>query len=70
MTCFIGREGEYQIFNSRFICQSKYNLEGESLRRRVVHLTVETIEDIIDRNSIRKKLNEIEWREIEESVVD
>lgn len=69
MTTFIGQEGEYQIHNSRFICQAKVNLEGESLPNRVVHLTTESIENLEDRRSVKLILSEIEWDDIAYSMM-
>lgn len=69
MTTFIGQEGEYQIHNSRFICQAKLNLEGESLPNRIVHLTIESIENLEDRRNVKNKLSEIEWSDIAYSMM-
>ena len=70
MTTFIGQEGEYQIYNPRFIAQTKLNLEGESVSHRIIHLTCESIENNLDREKINRKLKDIEWSEIEYSIVD
>ncbi|MDZ7767394.1 MAG: hypothetical protein U5K00_23760 [Melioribacteraceae bacterium] len=70
MTLFIGREGEYQIHNPQFISQSKLNLEGEPISKRIVHLTAESIENQEDKEIVKRKLYEIGWREIEEALVE
>lgn len=70
MTYFIGREGEYQIYHPQFICQSKLNLEGESIPKRIVHLTAESIENLEDREIIKRKIYEIKWGEIEDALLE
>jgi len=69
MTTFIGRAGQYQIHNSSLIYQTKLNLEGEVSSNNIIHLTVESIEDLDDRKRVKLKLSEIEWEDIVFSMI-
>ena len=69
MTTFIGREGEYQIHNSSLIYQNKLNLEGESSSQNIVHLCLESIENIEDRERVKYKLTELEWSDIAHAII-